>query len=279
MATPKPAGTSAPLVLAALLGIGAWAVYAAVRQTEQYADLIAAIKRGDDREIEVLLENGAGANAREYSDTRTVWQQMRDMFLRRGPKGRSTPALAVALRRYAYPDAPYWFGRSIRTAREAQQRDLIMHAEGLQTALLKHGADPNVEDVFGFGPLTWACAYDDKPLLQLALARGAQVNAQGKFSITSLMFAAANNEVETVETLLARGADVNIKNPRGTPALLYALRPAHCCPPLMEVVKLLVEHGADVNVRNATADTPLRAAADAKRPDLLSLLRRAGAKE
>jgi ankyrin repeat protein len=225
------------------------------------------------------------------TDKPPIWKELSDRFLHRIPEISGTPALDLAVERDA-PGSPIW-----------------EHRAPIQRSLLKHGANLNVTDDEGMTPLLRGYFCDDRLFVQMALAKGATVNVQDRSGRTPLMFAAAWNDAvlvqtllacgvnvndkcgtggtalidvfydhpspTTIKTLLAHGADVNLKDTRGTTALINALRFS----PSAAIVKILLGHGAVVNVKDAYGVTPLKLAVTAKRPDLIRLLKRYGAKK
>jgi ankyrin repeat protein len=143
---------------------------------------------------------------------------------------------------------------------------------------MKHGADPKVKDGDGMTPLVWGCLYDDRRLVQLALAQGADVNVESLVG-TPLMVAAMKGHAETVQTLLLHGANVNAKTMYGETALVTAFGWGPPPPNVATIIKILLAHGANVDAKNVQGESLMKMAADCHRPDLAALLKRYGAKK
>lgn len=111
--------------------------------------------------------------------------------------------------------------------------------------------------------------------VRILLKAGADVHAGDKDGLTALMYAARGGHTEVVPILLQAGAEVNAKNKYGVAALMFAARDGRT-----EAVKILLEAGADVNLKDNDGETALNyAEVGRKHPNLVELLRRAGAEE
>ena len=161
--------------------------------------------------------------------------------------------------------------------------------------LIKAGADPNVQDFYGYTPLHLAAEKGRLHVVEALIKSGAVIDAQtqGTGHVTPLKLALINEKDEVaaalinagatlpglllllhsaaeeghlhvVKALIKRGADVNMEslsvlNPGKTPLYLAAEK-GH-----LHVVKALIEAGADVNVKSRNTSnpkTPLRLAAE-----------------
>ncbi len=116
-------------------------------------------------------------------------------------------------------------------------------------------------------------------LCRLLLDGGAGVNSvTGRDRQTPLMHAlkgsSAPGSAETVALLLHEGADLNAKNRHGT----LALHMAAGCGASLDTIRLLLRSGAGVHVdtENIHGYTPVRAAVEAGRNDVIALLRERG---
>ncbi|MBF0569702.1 MAG: ankyrin repeat domain-containing protein [Candidatus Omnitrophica bacterium] len=145
------------------------------------------------------------------------------------------------------------------------------HADRVKQ-LLDKGADVNEKSAAGIPALLFAAFNNHTDIVKLLLDKGADVNAKDKSGNVALM-GAVFGSVEMVKVLLSKGADVNAKNESGKTALMGA------CFGDIEIVKLLLDKGADVNVKDADGQTALMFASKNNHPDVVNLLRVAGAKE
>ena len=111
---------------------------------------------------------------------------------------------------------------------------------GIAKLLLKAGANPNLTNEQGVGPLYLAISNGSTEMVELLLAGGAQPNVAREDGETALMTAARLGQVDVVKMLLKRGADVNAREKRfGQTALMWAAGyPA--------IARLLVDRGANV---------------------------------
>lgn len=72
--------------------------------------------------------------------------------------------------------------------------------------LLKHGADPNIQDEHGLTPLMRAVNYNHIENVKDLLKHGADPNIQDQHGLTPLMRALCYNHIENVKILLKHGA-------------------------------------------------------------------------
>jgi ankyrin repeat protein len=107
--------------------------------------------------------------------------------------------------------------------------------------LLKGGANPNIVNEQGIGPLYLAIGNGSTAIVRLLLAHGANVNLARPDGETPLMLATRLGQVDVMKMLIDRGAEVNAKDIKfgQTPLMWAAGHPA--------ATKLLLEHGADVH--------------------------------
>lgn len=161
------------------------------------------------------------------------------------------------------------------------------------TALLQHGANPNIRNSEQKTPLdltdettrlVLTGEYRKDELLEaarsgaedrlLALLTPLNVNchaSDGRRS-TPLHLAAGYNRIRIVQILLQHGADVHAKDKGGLVPLHNACSYGH-----FEVTELLIKHGANVNANDLWAFTPLHEAASKSRVEVCSLLLSEGA--
>ena len=138
--------------------------------------------------------------------------------------------------------------------------------------LLDLGFSPETADVCGRKPLLFAALTRNGSLVQLLLEYGTdpnQTDSYDTFSRPPLWLAALNGDLWTAELLIEKGAKVDGIG-TGLP-LVIACNKGH-----MEMVRLLVAKGAQVNSRDV-GGTPISAAAEAKRTDIMQFLIEKGA--
>lgn len=138
-------------------------------------------------------------------------------------------------------------------------------------AILDGGADVNSKDQTSRTPLMYAAVKNHKEVVQVLLARGADVHARNNQAETALTLAAREGHPEIVQALLRKGADVNVRDNAGLAPVVYATQFNH--PATLKV--LLDEGRADVS--GEQGQKALRSGQE--HPDLIDLLRKAGAKE
>lgn len=117
----------------------------------------------------------------------------------------------------------------------------------------------------------YAALKNQKEVAQVLLDKGAEVNARNTSGETALSLAAREGHPEIARALLAKGADVNAEDNSGAAPVIHATMFKH--PGTLRV--LLEEGRADVSGKQGQKAMGL--AKD--NPDLLELLRKAGAKE
>jgi serine/threonine-protein phosphatase 6 regulatory ankyrin repeat subunit B len=127
-------------------------------------------------------------------------------------------------------------------------------------ALIKAGANVNLQDINGFTPLIIAAKMhpESYKIVSLLLKAKADVNVSDGAGNTALAAAARSNEDRgVVLALIQAGADVNAKNNMGdTPLSLAAAYNKN-----EQVVQALINEKAEVNIANNAGFTPLAAAA------------------
>lgn len=146
-----------------------------------------------------------------------------------------------------------------------------MGNEDLVRCLLNHGANPNGSVKYPGGPLL-AAAGQSTGVVQLLLKAGAKVNPDaGRDS--PLAAAAVFGKIDVVRILLAAGADPNhVDNCNETP-LMSAVMSKNA-----EVVQALLAARPNINAKSMDERTALDRAEKLKLPDIINILKRAGAK-
>jgi ankyrin repeat protein len=148
---------------------------------------------------------------------------------------------------------------------------LFNQADALKL-LLKRGADLNGKDKHGGTALMTACWKGNSETVNAMLAEGPDLNTQAANGMTALMFASWEDHAEIVETLLDKGADPGISDKDGWTALMRAVFKGHT-----NTAKVLLERGADVSAEGGDQKTALKIAEDRRLPEMVQLLKSAGA--
>jgi ankyrin repeat protein len=160
---------------------------------------------------------------------------------------------------------------------------LLLAASGgnpeLVSVLLDAGADPACRAVSGYTPLMMAAMAGDSRSVEMLLGAGANPNVGTRSTLTPLAAAAGFGHERVVEVLLAHGASASGKlhgsdGRPPMPPLLCALRSPDVP---IAIVSKLIDAGADVNSPDDEGNTPLHAATESGRKDLVELLLRRGA--
>lgn len=110
-------------------------------------------------------------------------------------------------------------------------------------------------------------------IVMMTLEAGADVRMRTSAGGDFLMLAARNGDVAAVRILLQRGAVVNAQDNERCTSLYYA-----CFSGNLECLDLLLRHGADPNVRTRNGERVLSLAVKCHLPDMVTLLKRAGAR-
>lgn len=124
----------------------------------------------------------------------------------------------------------------------------------------------------GTTPLMLAAGEGNNALVRRLLARGAKINDRNMSGATALVEAArsrSGDPVGTMRLLLRHGADTSSKNA----ALFEAASVGN-----REVIKLLLAYGANVNAHSVEGWTPLSAADDEGRLEIVNFLLSRGAR-
>jgi ankyrin repeat protein len=138
---------------------------------------------------------------------------------------------------------------------------------------LDKGVDVNSKARGGLTPLMLAVSVGNRMrIVEMLLAKGADVNAKDKSGMTPLLSAIG---FEEGKLLLEKGAEVNAKNAEGKTALLFAVEGYKS----EEYINFLLDQGADVNVKDKKSNTALTFAIKTERPEIVALLKKAGAKD
>ena len=154
--------------------------------------------------------------------------------------------------------------------------EAVVKGEGSIVSLfLKAGMSPNAKQ--GGITVLMEASRRGKTHQEVAAAlirAGADINVQDPYGVTPLLFAAISGSPETIRMLLKSGANVKAKDVDGRTALIESLTTENDLPP--ETIEELIQAGSEVNVRIYGGLTPIMLAADGN-PGILQSLIRAGA--
>jgi ankyrin repeat protein len=252
------------LPLALLFLVATCAAWSApsVESSSAYQALLHSIVQNDLPGARRLLDEGLDPNARVHAAAEDAW-------IADSGNPADQPLLVVAAR-FGVPDSPFVAALLERKAavdvRDSRQRTPHMYA----------------------AQLGWGATVDQ------LLAKKADVNAADSDGVTVLMHAMGNRNLGTVATLIGRGARVNAADNEGETPLLHALRQARHDPvriygrkddptaetaAYVELIRYLLHHKADPNRRSKSGQTALALAKGQRIPELVDLLRKAGARE
>ena len=211
-----------------VVGIFACTVALTAQETGNANDAYyAAIRANDLARVQVLLKQGADANAK---DARGVTPLMQAAIVG------SPEAMKLLLDNGADPNASNTSGS---TALMFSVTDIAK-----VRLLVDRGANVNAASKFGRTPLLLAALSDrSADIVRLLLAKGADVKATDGFKTTALIAAAAGDDTDTIRQLVDAGLDVNAMNFAGFTPLMTSASQGN-----LAAVKLLLAKGANVNV-------------------------------
>ena len=268
--------------------------------------LMHAAAFGNLETLKLLLDAGADVNAHNDFDATALLWAARDaakarLLIERGAnvnarsKQGRTPLMVASLRRGGSDIVELMLSKGADVTVQDNRRSdtalgLAASVGEVETMrlLLAKGADPKLPDRTGATPVNLA-SYSRRPeAVRLLIQKGVDVNAANtsagplqrngpinRLQITALHNAAAFGPVEMVRDLLEAGADVQARDGRGLTPLSFALATEYPSP---EILRTLLRAGADVNARDNTGETPLDWAEKFGYPEVLAILRQAGAK-
>ena len=182
------------------------------------------IMQSDPATLEYLLKQGA--TFRKNSD-----KQLNSSLQNTIDAGQAASAI-VLIDHGADPNDKNGAGRTPLDAAISQQQDTVV------TALLKHGAIPNLKTVNAL--LLYGGDKNNATFVKAALDNGGDANTKDKISgATTLHTAVVHKNREMVNLLLRGYADVNLGDGKHPPLYYAALKGD------AEMVRLLLEKGAD----------------------------------
>ncbi|MBP7283433.1 MAG: ankyrin repeat domain-containing protein [Leptospiraceae bacterium] len=141
---------------------------------------------------------------------------------------------------------------------------------------LKTKVNVNATDSREMTPLLIAAGDNNLEMVKLLVEAGADVNRKHKETgKNALIQAASNGHLDILRYLLARpGVLVNAKDKEGKTALIHAVFNAR-----KDAVNLLLDNKANPNARTNVDESALSFALKGGRPEIVTLLKQAGARE
>ena len=172
------------------------------------AALYLAASEGHEDTLQMLLDNGADVNAKDWlGSTALDWA---------APGGHER-TVRTLLRNGSNLDS--------RDAYENTGLHWAVRHEMIVQMLLENGADVNAQNDCGHTALCWAARDGPVAVAQLLIEYAANVNTQDKYGCTALHGAALKGREAMLQLLLKQGADPNAKDIHGwTPLHAAALR-------------------------------------------------------
>jgi ankyrin repeat protein len=267
----------------------AWAVYkddaatvdlllkagAKVTVADDYGEtpLTLACANGNLAIVEALFKAGADANAARFYDETPL-------MIAAGSGNADVVRTLIA------------HGAKIDAVESRRGQNALMWAAAQSNseavaALLKAGANPNTPSKAGFTPLVFASENGDVKAAASLIAAGADVNYEVPRTANTLLIALTAKQFEVAKLLIDKGAGVAGRDRSGDTALHLAAQLGD-----LDMVKLLIAKHADVNARTSKVtggrlgifqrlpsgeQTPIMMAARANRPDIMRVLKDAGA--
>lgn len=252
-------------------------------QNQQNYALTEAVSRRDLRTIGRLLREGADPNA-PWSGYRLRDQIGR--LLKREPWTQRDPSIlewvqndAEMTRLLSTPvsDLPGDEELAYATERSHQEALLFMAAargdnETIRV-LIERDLSIDARDPNGRTPLIYAVNARQTATVKFLLKRGADVHARTCDGRSVLANALMYGDARLCSPLLQAGARVNVQDNFGNTPLIEAARNGD-----LARVRELLQHGADPNLRPVDGPGPLDWALLSSNPDVVTELRRAGAR-
>ena len=187
--------------------------------------LFKAVKSGDTKKVELLLNQGADPNTKNEYGSAPLHEASWDGY---------KEIVELLLKYGADPNAKNEYGvySPLHVASSKGYKETV-------ELLLNYGADPNAKNEYGSAPLLGASSNGHKEIVEVLLNQGADPNVKNNDGNTPLHIASVKRHKEIIEVLLNHGADPNVKNNDGNTPLHIASRNGN-----KEIVELLKQYGA-----------------------------------
>lgn len=231
---------------------------------QEVIDLIQASTLGNSAKVAALLDHGVDVNARHrpsswtalmaaslYGRVETVEILLRagaDVDL--GDHNRSTALM-----------------KAVQIIPEKDENALLQRKAKIILMLLNAGADPYLQDKFGFTP--WQVALERKDTVLVEAFEADRVSGVKE---TRLMLAIAGNDAKKASQLIQEGASVNYRDASGANSLSEAILSGN-----VEILKMVIGAKADLDARFDKEWTALMLAAHRNQPEMVRLLLESGA--
>lgn len=190
---------------------------------------------GHEAATQVLLENGADANAKSNNG---------DTPLSAAASGGHDSVMRLLLRHGAEIDTPDSIGNT------ALVDACILKKSKMARLLISHGADTNPG--CHQNPLHEAAAGGADDIVELLIKHGAELEARNAMGVTPLGFAAFHGQIRTARKLLSLGVDPTCPDDRGASLMHSAITHG-----FEGIVPTLLEYGANIDRPDNYGYTPL----------------------
>ncbi|HTB14236.1 MAG TPA: ankyrin repeat domain-containing protein [Bryobacteraceae bacterium] len=259
---------------------------------------------GNTESVRILLEHGADPNARNKSNatpliyaaysfekTRLLVEKGADVNAKSA--GEMTPLLVAVSTHGNTATVKYLIDKGADVKAVGPLGSDVLQTAALKgdtemiRLLLKKGADARQKDMGGFSALMNAFTDTDQERVRLLLDAGADVNAANTFSgavkngpialvhMTPIFLAATDAPTPTIKVLLSAGARPDEADTRKLTPLMSAILTDD---PKLATIHELIGAGADVNAKDHNGESVLDWALKYKNPDVVTMLKAAGAK-
>jgi len=139
--------------------------------------------------------------------------------------------------------------------------------------LLRYGADPNIYNKFGRGPLHLAAEHQSVECMDLLVKHNAEINCADQWGLTPLLDACWDYDLPSaLYPVMLPGTNVDVSAKSGRNALAYAATRDH-----LAIAKYLVACGASMNLRDKHGYSAIFVAIIYKSHKVLALLLENGA--